>query len=143
MKMRKGLISIISAVLPILLTAGLNFAQEEAALSEEEIESEVQWLWGEVVSVDTQKNEFVVKYLDYETDSDKETVVGVDDKTTYENVISLVEIAPEDTVSVDYSVGSDGKIMAKNISVEKAEATEASTEGTMQEEPEAAPTTEQ
>jgi len=89
------------------------------------MEPETQWVWGEVSRVDPEKNEVVVKYLDYETDQEKEITLGVDEKTTYENIKSLAEIKPKDTLSIDYVVTSDGKNMAKNISVEKAEATTA------------------
>jgi len=80
-------------------------------------EPEVQWLWGEVVSVDTNAKQMTVKYLDYETDTEKEMNIKADDKTTYENVKSLDEIKVQDTLSIDYIV-ADGKNIAKNISVE-------------------------
>ncbi len=85
---------------------------------------EVQWLWGEVVSVDTTAKTMIVKYLDYETDTEKEITINVDDKTTYENAKSLDEIKTQDTLSIDY-VAVDGKDIAKNISVEKNEGVQA------------------
>jgi len=78
---------------------------------------EVQWLWGEVVSVDTAAKQITVKYLDYETDTEKEINIAVDDKTTYENVASLGQIKAQDTLSIDYVVRDTGNI-ARNISVE-------------------------
>ena len=39
---------------------------------------DVQWLWGEVVSLDPQNNALVVKYLDYETDTEKQLTIAVD-----------------------------------------------------------------
>jgi hypothetical protein len=83
------------------------------------------WLWGEAVSVDTQNNEVRVKYQDYDTEEEKEMTIGVDEKTAFENVKSLAEIQPKDTLSIDYKVVSEGKNIAKNISVEKAETPEA------------------
>jgi len=80
-------------------------------------EPEMQWLWGEVVSVDTGAKQMTVKYLDYETDTEKEISINVDDKTTYENAKSLTEIKAQDTLSLDYVV-IDGKNIAKNISIE-------------------------
>jgi hypothetical protein len=88
-------------------------------------EPEIQWLWGEAVSVDPQKNEVVVKYQDFDAEQEKEMSVLADDKTTFENVKSLAEIQPKDTVSIDYKVTADGKNIAKNVSVEKAETPEA------------------
>ena len=83
---------------------------------------EVQWIWGEVVSVDMVKNQIQVKYLDYEADMEKEMTISVDEKTTYENIKSLSELKAQDTVSIDYALTLDGKYLAKNISVEKPEA---------------------
>ena len=96
---------------------------QEKTVSEDPVgtEPEMQWLWGEVVSVDAAKNEIRVKYLDYEADVEKEIALSADDKTTFENVKSLAEIKPQDTVSVDYIVGVQGRNLAKNFSVEKAE----------------------
>jgi hypothetical protein len=50
--------------------------------------------------------------------------VAADDKTTFEEVKSLAEIQPKDILSVDYKVSADGRNIAKNISVEKAESSE-------------------
>lgn len=85
------------------------------------LEPEAQWLWGEVVSADFQKNELLIKYLDYDTDQEKQITICADDKTTYENIKTILEIKPTDIVSVDYIIGADGKNIARNISVEKAE----------------------
>ncbi len=84
-------------------------------------ETEIQWVWGEVISVDAPNSSVTVKYLDYETDSEKEMVILTDAKTTYENIQSVAEIKPADTLSIDYVVTIEGKNLAKNISVEKPE----------------------
>jgi hypothetical protein len=76
-----------------------------------------------VISIDGQKGELAVKYLDYETDQEKEIVIGTDDKTAYENARSLVDIKPKDTLSIDYVVNAEGKNIAKNISLEQPETT--------------------
>ena len=107
------------------LAVGVLYAQDPAAKDEitiaTELPMETQWIWGEVVSLDAQMNEVTIKYLDYETDQDKQMVVAVDDKTTYENVKSLVELKPNDTLSIDYEVTAEGKNLAKNIGLEKME----------------------
>ncbi len=97
-------------------------AMEGAAVSAQApaVDSDIQWLWGEVSSVAVEKNEVVVKYLDYEADVEKEMTIAVTDKTTYENCKGLAELKPLDTVSIDYII-ADGKSVAKNISVEKPE----------------------
>jgi hypothetical protein len=80
---------------------------------------EVQWLWGEVVTVgDT---ELTVKTLDYETDTEKEVKLFADEKTVFENAKAVTDIKPQDTVSIDYVMSKDGKNVAKTISVEKPE----------------------
>lgn len=83
--------------------------------------SEPQWLWGEVASVDNQKGELLVQYLDYDTDLEKEVNISVDGKTAYENTDSLIDIKPGDAVSIDFLSFSDGRNIAKKISVEKPE----------------------
>jgi hypothetical protein len=143
MKLDKYLVLILIAASLILLNAGLSLAQEGATSTQastvEQIpapsEPEIQWLWGEVASVDITNKTLLVKYLDYETDSEKEMTINIDDKTTYENVKAIEEIKPLDTVSIDYIVDAEGKNIAKNISVEKPEGnTEIQEEKTGQEE---------
>jgi len=89
---------------------------------EAKTEPEIQWVWGEVVSTNPINNELLVKYVDYDTDSEKEITIGIDDKTTYENAKSIDEIKVRDSVSIDYAVSADGKNLALNISLEKPEA---------------------
>jgi len=89
---------------------------------------EPQWLWGEVVSVNTQSKTIQVKYLDYDTDIEKELVLTVDGQTKYENASGLDEIKPQDTISVDYIVSPDGVNLAAAISVEKLEDMDAAME---------------
>lgn len=116
---------IFSLVLVSLVLAEDMTAPEAPVAAQTTVEPEMQWLWGEAVSVDIEKNEVVVRYQDYDTDQEKEMVVGIDDKSTLENIKSLAEIRPKDTLSIDYKTISEGKNIAKNISVEKAEAPEA------------------
>ena len=66
---------------------------------------EVQWLWGEVVLVDVAKKQVIVRYLDYETDNEKEISLSVDGKTAYENIKDISELKAQDIVSVDYVSG--------------------------------------
>jgi len=127
----------------ILISTCLVFSQEEAvekpAAQELPSEPEALWIWGDVVSVDTAAKKILVKYLDYETDTEKEINIDVDDKTSYENVKSVDEIKPQDTLSVDYIINLDGSNIARNISVEKPEGTETLPEETPIEEPKAVP----
>jgi hypothetical protein len=123
MKLSKYFVFIVAASSILLITGSI--AAQENKLEEQSVaavEPEVQWLWGEVVSIDVQNNTLLVKYLDYETDSEKQVSVGIDDKTVYEDVASLAEIRPQDNVSIDYTIGAGEKLIAKNISIEKPEA---------------------
>ncbi|MCM8792542.1 MAG: hypothetical protein NC826_05335 [Candidatus Omnitrophica bacterium] len=100
----------------IILSTTLLFCQEE--LIQEDVD--YLWVWGEVMNVDIQNKVINIKYLDYETDTEKELYLVVDNKTTYEGVNSLLEIRPSDIISVDYVAVGD-KNIARNISVEKYE----------------------
>jgi hypothetical protein len=84
-------------------------------------EFETQWVWGEIISLDPQNKEATINYFDYETDTEKELKLTVNETTRYENVASLNDLKLHDTISVDYILGADGKYMARNISVEKPE----------------------
>ena len=142
----------ILAILASLLLAGYVFAQDNpqgntAQLTTKDIvvpqnmnttqppaEPETQWIWGEVVSADSASKSVTIKYLDYETDQEKDMVIGVDEKTTYENIKSIDDIKPKDTLSIDYIAGPDGKNVAKNISLEKPESVPAPQEAAPSEE---------
>ncbi len=84
-------------------------------------EPDLQWLWGEVKSVDASQQELTVNYLDYESDNEKEVKVLTDEKTNFENIKALADIKVKDTVSVDYVLTPDNKYLAKLVSVEKPE----------------------
>ncbi|MCX5669652.1 MAG: hypothetical protein NTX89_06060 [Candidatus Omnitrophica bacterium] len=82
-------------------------------------ETDMQWAWGEVTNLDHQANTVTLKYLDYETDQEKDLVLVVDEKTTFENIKDFNELKLKDTLSIDYMVGANNKNIAKNISFEK------------------------
>ena len=121
--MRKVLMVWFLAISLMVLNLSLSFAQEKPVQAQTPAvtEAETQWLWGEVVLVSPEKNELTVRYLDYESDLEKDIILAVDDKTTFENIKSISEIKLQDTVSVDYVMGTEGKTLARNISVEKPE----------------------
>lgn len=98
-------------------------AQQENTAAEVQNDANMQWVWGEVSSVDSANNTIQVKYLDYETDQEKEIVIGVDQNTGYENVAGIAEIKPDAIVGIDYIVSGEGKNIAKNIGVEIEEQT--------------------
>ncbi|MFH1281602.1 MAG: hypothetical protein ABIH91_02665, partial [Candidatus Omnitrophota bacterium] len=96
-----------------------DISNQQAVL---EKESDMQWAWGEVMNLDNQAGTVTLKYLDYETDQEKELVLVVDEKTTFENINDFGQLKPGDALSIDYTAGADNKNIAKNISFEKTDA---------------------
>jgi len=88
-------------------------------------ESDTQWVWGEVVNLDSAGKIITLKYLDYETDQEKDILLAVDEKTAFENIKSFDEIKAKDTLSIDYMVTPDGKNIAKNIGLESPDSSAA------------------
>lgn len=127
--MKARMIFVLGAISFLVFTnRSLTFSQESqgniergGVISDSTLEPEMQWVWAEAVSVDSQKKTVLVKYLDYETDQEKEITIDIDDKTTYENINSIDSIQPKDVLSIDYMLNPDGRNVAKNISVEKSE----------------------
>jgi hypothetical protein len=106
----------------IFLNTGLALSQQTNTTQAPGTEdTEVQWLWGEVASIDAPNKALVVKYLDYDTDIEKQITIIADEKTVFENAKSIDEIKSQDTVSIDYIVGPDNRNIAEVISVEKVE----------------------
>lgn len=97
-------------------------AGSDASIASPEVpspeENDIQWVWGEVSGVDEAAGTITLKYLDYETDQEKEMPLSVDEETSFENIGGLSEIKFKDTLSIDYMVTADGKNVAKNIGVE-------------------------
>ena len=123
--------SFFAVVMVSFICIGFAFAQEGQAtetVNQEIKDSDVQWVLGEVVSVDPKDNLINVKYLDFEDSIEKDMSVGIGLGTTYENIKSLDEIKPQDSLSIDYTVTSDGKNLAKNISLDKAREAQATGE---------------
>jgi len=121
----------------VLLNTVPILAQNKTVQQGEDLslgEPDILWLWGEVNSVDLEKGMISVKYLDYETDTEKDAVIYVDDKTTYENAKAITDIKPKDIVSIDYVAGAQGSSIARNVSVEKPEDIQATGEGTVADE---------
>lgn len=78
-----------------------------------------QWIWGEAENIDLNTKQLTLKYLDYDTDEEKDLIVNVDTQTTFENASGLLDIRPGDNVSCDFIVTPEGNTIAKNISIEK------------------------
>ncbi len=104
-------------------------AVESVAPAKAALDADIEWLWGEVITVDEAAKTIKVKYLDYETDQEKEIIVSVNEQTTYENVAALNQIHAGDTISVDYTLEAGGANIAKNVSVEKTESENAEMPG--------------
>lgn len=89
---------------------------EESAVSIAE-NYDVDWIWGDVVSKTA--SSVTIKYLDYEDDMEKQMTIQVDANTQYENVASLDEIEPQDTLSIDYVMQENGDGLAQLVSKEE------------------------
>lgn len=130
---RKGAFFLVFILL--FLSASLAFCQEQTTETSSAAEikgaQEPQWVWAEVLSLDPVKRQMTVKYLDYETDTEKEIVINADDAATYENINSFDEIKPQDTLSIDYITTAQGKNIARNINLEKPEGIESLLEETV------------
>jgi hypothetical protein len=118
----------------MVVTTQVVWAQEPAAAPGDSVEitsgqqpvlskeGQIQWAWGEVTNLDDQGKAVTLKYLDYEADQEKDLVLVVDEKTTFENIKDFSELKLKDILSVDYVTGADNKNIAKNISFEKPDA---------------------
>jgi Cu/Ag efflux protein CusF len=104
----------------ILSAAAGRVCAQEAAAPAESNSTDIQWVWGEVTSVDPAAKSLSVKYLDYDTDEEKTMNMTVSDTTTFQEVKSLEGIKAQDTVSIEYAA-KEGKNYAKDITVEKVE----------------------
>jgi hypothetical protein len=123
MRLKKRISVCAIMIAAVFFSAAGSWAQENL---------EPQWLWGEVEMINAQAKTLQVKYLDYDTDLEKELTISVDDKTKFENVKGLEEIKAQDTISVDYVVGSNGANLALDISVEKLEDMDAAPADTLE-----------
>ncbi|MCM8800691.1 MAG: hypothetical protein NC912_01540 [Candidatus Omnitrophica bacterium] len=128
--MGKKKVFIFTLIFIFILFLGFNFAEEIKPEIQKKKDAssfvsdfDVQWVWGEVVSVDTNTKTIILKYLDYETDVEKEIILNTDENTQYENCDSLNQIKPADTISVDYIISPEGKNLAKYVVLEKPENT--------------------
>ena len=131
MNFKKALILSGFIVIIIIAATQIIFAQEAAVTPADSAvitsnqqspsikEGDMQWAWGEVINLDNQAKTITLKYLDYEADQEKELVLVVDEKTTFENIKDFNELKLKDTLSIDYILGADNKNIAKNISLEK------------------------
>ncbi|MDD5130058.1 MAG: hypothetical protein PHS66_03280 [Candidatus Omnitrophica bacterium] len=111
------------ATAQIALAEEAVFVPVDSAIAESSAQpgaqNDMQWAWGEVTNLDSQAKMLTLKYLDYETDQEKDLVLIVDENTTFENVKDLNELKLKDTLSIDYMIGADNRNIAKNISFEK------------------------
>lgn len=103
-----------------LLAAGPGYLAAQDVPPSEINPVEIQWLWGEVVSVDPGQKNLTVKYLDYDTDEEKTMVLLVTNATTFQEASGLEAIKAQDTVSVEYVV-KENRSYARDITVEQIE----------------------
>jgi Cu/Ag efflux protein CusF len=102
----------------IFVFASCLLAQEagqEAAPAEAK---PIEWVWGEVISVDAGNKQIVLKHLDYDTYEEVQTTLNVGDKTLFENVAALEEIRAGNHLTADFKVVA-GSNIADLVVVEK------------------------
>lgn len=115
---------IILVILMLFMNTSYIFGVEQSVVQGPvEPEPEVEWILGEVTSVDIPNKRIIVKYFDYDNDIEKEITITVSEQTTYNEINSIGQLKPQDTVSVDYITDRQGLNLAKNISLEKEEET--------------------
>lgn len=115
--------SLVSVLLiGVQVPAVAQTAQSPAAEQSETVAApaDVLWVWGEIVSIDAAAKKLTVKYLDYDTDMEKDIVIAVDDKTKFEGAAAIGDLKPQDTVSIDYAEAG-GINLASAITVERLE----------------------
>jgi hypothetical protein len=103
-----------------LLAAGVLFLCTFVAAWAQE-EAIVEYAWGTVKSVSADK--LVVQEYDYEADTTSQATYIVGDTTEIDSVSSLAEVAPGDSVEVEF-IKKDGQNIAQSVSIEKAPAGE-------------------
>ena len=92
-----------------------------------ETEAQPMYVFGEVVSVNSDLNEITIQYYDYELNELKEMILAADNNTIFENFQAISEISSGDTVNVEYNA-AEGRNAIQKISVERIEAEESSDE---------------
>ncbi|MCX5693797.1 MAG: hypothetical protein NT014_01490 [Candidatus Omnitrophica bacterium] len=125
----KNFIILSGLAIAVATTAQIVLAEEVAAVpvdsavavssQQPNLQNDLQWAWGEVTNLDSQSKTLTLKYLDYETDQEKDLVLVVDESTTFENIKDFSQLKVKDTLSIDYMIGADNRNIAKNISFEK------------------------
>ncbi|MEW6009290.1 MAG: hypothetical protein AB1629_06630 [Candidatus Omnitrophota bacterium] len=85
----------------------------------QEAEINLQWVWGEVTEVNLENSKIKIRYLDYETDAEREETFILDKDSEFENVSSAQEIKVSDSAGIDYYIDKEGKRIIKSISIEK------------------------
>lgn len=112
---------LVSAEEPVVAPTDVSVSADQQGVIKNT--NDAQWAWGEVVNVDVQAKTLTLKYLDYETDQEKDLVLIIDENTVFENIKSLDGVKVKDTLSIDYMITAEGKNLAKNINFEQPDAT--------------------
>lgn len=115
--MKKAFILLILTFFLTLPARNINLAQVAQARQESGYSIE-GWVFGDVVELDSENNQFILSYVNYNNE-EEEIAILVDAKTKYKNVNGLGDIKIDDAVSVDYKVSPEGKVIALALSVEK------------------------
>jgi len=106
-------------ILIVVLSLG-SFVWAQAETSDtSKAQSNTDWLWGEVVSVDVNASSLLVSYLDFNLDEEKQIVIKIDAQTVLEGAKSVAEISAGDIVSIDFVKENETTNLGKKVLVEK------------------------
>lgn len=81
-------------------------------------EPSVQWIWGKIVSCNTQDRKIVISYLDMDTLESVNMELNIDDNAKFEGVSGLSDLKIGDQISIDYVV-KNGVKFVQYLGVEK------------------------
>ena len=104
--------------IPAVLISTLIIALPCAPFAYEEDAEETEFTYGTVIRVDELNNEIVVREYDFDSDMMAEVTYSVSLDTELENVETLKEITAGMDVDIQYVAESDGKKIAKRISID-------------------------
>ena len=118
MKRLSGIYMIIGIMM--IIAAASAFSQDDTQVSVAAPQDKEMAIYGEVQAVNAAAGTISIQYYDYDSDSEKTSVVSIGADAKMENAYTVSDIKKGDWVDVTYVV-SAGKNAAKMVSVEKEE----------------------
>ncbi len=101
--------------LSVATVSGAAFCQDDAAMAAPDTENE--YSYGTVVSVNKDAKEIVISEYDWSNDTETNVTFGIDPQIIVENAASWMDIPAGSEVDIEYVLDANGKRIAKTISV--------------------------